>query len=440
MTPASSSSTVSPDGAGRVGAVDTFRGFTIFAMIFVIMVAGYHRMPLTFRHLGSAPVSTFRHAAEDGRPDDWAWWEGRTPASAYRRAKVLAVAAAGRYDVVVLDPAGATEAIVHGAEVWAAAPLAPGERLVAVPQPAPAAYTFKQVGIGLTFTDLVAPFFVFIVGLCVPLSRRRHEAGWWRHVAWRTLGLLVAGVVYISLILHLSYWWGILQAIAVAYAMAAVAVALRPWQRWVALAAVATVHAWATWHVSWWVTLGDPSRPFWTVVTPDGDMLRPLTVHCTPWASIGYGLCAIAGTLVGDAVATRERGRIIRQGVRIGGALTLAGLALHASGVPMHKDYVSSSFALFSAGIGALTFVLLYLVIDVAGFRRWTGLFDVFGTNALLAYFTQPLVRIVLQALGLYQGLLGQAGWMGMLAGLEWTMLLWCVVWWCNRKGIYWTL
>ena len=33
-------------------------------------------------------------------------------------------------------------------------------------------------GIGVTFTDLVAPFFVFIVGMCIPLSKRRRGAEW----------------------------------------------------------------------------------------------------------------------------------------------------------------------------------------------------------------------------------------------------------------------
>src|SRR5450756_1280302 len=76
-------------------------------------------------------------------------------------------------------------------------------------------------GIGLTFTDLVAPFFVFIVGVVLPLSKRRRGSEWWKHVGTRT-GLLIAlGVVYISLIFGISYWWGILQAIGVAYFMGA---------------------------------------------------------------------------------------------------------------------------------------------------------------------------------------------------------------------------
>jgi uncharacterized membrane protein len=45
----------------RVEAIDAFRGFTIFAMIFVIMVAGYKHLPFLYPQVGSVPVSIFKH-------------------------------------------------------------------------------------------------------------------------------------------------------------------------------------------------------------------------------------------------------------------------------------------------------------------------------------------------------------------------------------------
>ena len=51
----------------------------------------------------------------------------------------------------------------------------------------PPVSTFKHAGdainatgIGLTFTDLVAPFFVFIVGMALPLSKKRRGSDWWK--------------------------------------------------------------------------------------------------------------------------------------------------------------------------------------------------------------------------------------------------------------------
>src|SRR5258708_10323365 len=57
---------------------------------------------------------------------------------------------------------------------------------------------------GLTFVDVVFPAFLFIVGLSLPvaLERRRVEAGAGlslaRHIAARTLGLLVIGVLLVN--------------------------------------------------------------------------------------------------------------------------------------------------------------------------------------------------------------------------------------------------
>ncbi len=104
----------------------------------------------------------------------------------------------------------------------------------------PPVSTFKHAGdainatgVGLTFTDLVAPFFVFIVGMSLTLSKKRRGSEWWKHVGKRTIMLIVLGVIYISLALGsanswggISYWWGILQAIGIAYFMGAVATLL----------------------------------------------------------------------------------------------------------------------------------------------------------------------------------------------------------------------
>jgi predicted acyltransferase len=159
----------------RIDAIDTFRGLTIFLMVFVIAIAGYHTLPQKTSWLGSLPVSTWHHA-------EVAW------------------------------------------EQFEAAKIAEGltlEEIQALPE-------YKLKNVGLTITDLVAPFFVFIVGLCIPLSRSRRGKEWWHRVWTRTLKLLLAGVLYISLILGLSWWWGILQAIAISYLIASLSLRLSP--------------------------------------------------------------------------------------------------------------------------------------------------------------------------------------------------------------------
>ncbi|HSU52861.1 MAG TPA: hypothetical protein VLT36_02235, partial [Candidatus Dormibacteraeota bacterium] len=377
---------------GRLVSLDAFRGFTIAGMIFVIMVAGYRNLPQTFPAFGSAPVSTWKHAGEDFEPREWKHWDGdRT----FHAAKVVEVVGKGKYDIEVSGFEG--QGSPHrGVSIRHSKPLQKGEDVMAVFPKTGGEPKFQGVGNGCTFTDLIAPFFVFIVGVAIPLSRRRRGADWWKHVGSRTVMLILAGVLYISLALKgLSWWWGILQAIGVAYFMGAALLLLAPRLRWIALFFIIAAHATLSWHVPWWTHLpADMSHGFFTLANPGGDKLAPLNVHTTPWGSIGYGILTVIGTFIGEALVTREARRIITQCLLIGGICTVVGYAIHRLGIPMNKDNVSVSYSVFTAGVGALLFGGFYWVMDVKGWQKWAWPLNVFGTNALLGYFLQPIVRI----------------------------------------------
>ena len=301
----------------------------------------------------------------------------------------------------------------------------------------------NATGVGLTFTDLVAPFFVFIVGMVLPLSKRRRGSDWWKHVGTRTLLLIALGVVYISLIFGLSYWWGILQAIGVAYFMGASLMLLPQRGRWAMIFGISAFHIFMSNTFPWWLHLGDASRPFLTIANLAGDPLRPLTIHCTPWASISYGIITVVGTLLGEAILSRSTRTIIQRSLIIGGVLCAVGYALHLYDWPkyaMNKETVSASYALFTSGVASLTFLIFYLVMDVWNLQRWAWPFMVFGSNALLGYFLQPIVRNFVYALGFREILSGHSGWNGMAFGLAWTALIWLVLLFCNKRNIYWKI
>jgi len=404
----------------RVLSVDAFRGLTILVMVFVIAVAAgdYRNLPQEGSWFGSLPVSTWNHA-------DVAWerFVERKQAEGLDAATVATL---------------------------------PEARLR---------------NVGLTVTDLVAPFFVFIVGMAIPLSRGRRGSEWWQHVMSRTIMLIVAGVAYISLILGLSWWWGILQAIGVAYFMGAASMKLQPRWRWPAIGAVLLLHACLSALVPWWLHFGESTRPFWTVSQIDGDWARPLTIHCRPWVSISYGAMTMIGVILGETVAAGDRRRIIRHALFIGAGCLLAGLAVHQAGLAsgtmglcFNKPDVTASYALAASGFGALTFLLLYLIMDVAGYTRWAYPLTEFGRNALLAYFLQIIMRLVFRALhieplfagtandtllrwaglidaGWWRGfLLDKSGYTGMAWGVIWTGCLWWIVVGCNKRNIFWKL
>lgn len=404
----------------RVESVDAFRGLTILLMVFVIAVAAadYRPLPQTMSWFGSLSVSTWNHA-EVG-------WD--------------------RF-VEEKQAAGLTDGQIN---------QLPEARLR---------------NIGLTATDLVAPFFVFIVGIAIPLSRGRRGGEWWSHVMTRTLMLILAGVLYISLILGLSWWWGILQAIGVAYFMGAASMRLPRTGRWVAIVALLAFHVAMSHYVSWWLHFGTTTEPFWTVSRLDGSWAKPLTIHCRPWVSLSYGVMTMIGVLLGEAVAGGNRTEITRRALLVGLTFTLAGFILHTVGLfsgatelCFNKPDVTASYAMFSSGVGALLFLLLYYVIDVKGWKKWAFPLRVFGANALLAYFMQIIMRIFFRALHLeplfaaqpndmvnqWASLIDSSAWSaffldksgynGVLWGLLWTACLWLITLYCNKREIYWKL
>lgn len=404
----------------RVESVDAFRGLTILLMVFVIAVAaeGYRPLPQTRSWFGSLPVSTWNHA-EVG-------WERF---AAEKKA------------------AGLTD-----------------EQIQQLPEA-------RLKNVGLTATDLVAPFFVFIVGLAIPLSKGRRGREWWSHVLFRTIMLILAGVVYISLILGISWWWGILQAIGVAYFMGAASMKLRPTGRWIAIAVVLTLHMVMSQYCPWWLRFGDSPEPFFTIARLDGSWTKPLILHCRPWVSISYGAMTMIGVLIGEAVAGGKRTEITRMAALVGVVFTSAGFALHSAGLLagatefcFNKPDVTASYAMFSSGVGAFVFLLLYYMIDMKEWKKWAYPLKVFGANALLAYFMQIVMRIFFRALHLEQFFAGQpndtlkqwaslvnlpawssffldrSGYNGVVWGGLWTFCLWLIVRYCNRKNIYWKL
>lgn len=425
----------------RLESLDAFRGFTILGMVFVIAVAagGYQwepgQLPQQMSWFGSLPVSTWFHAEV-------------------------------------------------GYDLWEAARKSEGltdAQISALPE-----HNLKNIGV--TFTDLIAPWFVFIVGACIPLSKERRGSDWWRHVGSRTIMLIVAGVVYMSLVLRqVSWWWGVLQAIGVAYFMAALLLKVPRQWRLPTVLGVGLFHLLMSEFVPAWTTaLKSIEGPFGSLNNPGGSWLKPWIIHCLPWVSISYGVMAMIGVLVGEALVTKDREFIVKRSLFVGLLFTALGYVVHRLGFAMenyslcfNKPDVTTSYAFFTAGLGALALLGFYHVMDVMKVRRWAWPLQVFGMNPLLAYFLMIVMRRAFETLGIagagaewntvgffnrvspanttvynwavFLGGDGQpapwvldffrkSGYHGVMWGLIWTGVLWLIVLWFNRRNLYWKL
>jgi tryptophan-rich sensory protein len=67
----------------------------------------------------------------------------------------------------------------------------------------------------------------------------------------------------------------------------------------------------------------------------------------------------------------------------------------------INKIAATPTWCLWCAALTSIVWMLLYLLMDVAGFRAWSVLIRPAGANPLVAYFLHP---IIVEAIGL-------AGW-----------------------------
>lgn len=116
-------------------------------------------------------------------------------------------------------------------------------------------------------------------------------------------------------------------------------------------------------------------------------------------------LPAIATVLFGmlaGAWLRRDRSPAQRVGgLVIGGGVAIAGGLLVAFDFPVNKRLWTSSYVLYTAGIASVALAVVYWIVDVLGWRRWSAPFVWFGMNAITAFVGS----------GMLAQILGRTGW-----------------------------
>ncbi|MGH7515899.1 MAG: acyltransferase family protein [Gemmatimonadales bacterium] len=271
---------------------------------------------------------------------------------------------------------------------------------------------------GWTPTDLIFPFFLFIVGITTRLSLDARRArgdtdGELRGQILRrgliivALGLLVSAFPFFPPE-HLASLRipGVLQRIGVAYLVAGMIVLHGSWRTQVAAAGVILLGYWALLALVpvpgvWYPTLEPPEAtlPAWL----DRLLLEGhLWAATRSWDPEGVlsTLPAIASVLLGALAARLIQGdQSLAERVRrlaVAGAIgAVAGLAWGLV-FPINKNLWTSSYALFTAGAAALGLALCIWLIDVRGWRAWIRPFVVFGVNPIVAFVGSAMLSRLL--------------------------------------------
>jgi predicted acyltransferase len=259
---------------------------------------------------------------------------------------------------------------------------------------------------GCTPTDLVFPFFLFIVGISLWFSYRRSGHELTGGTAWR---LLRRGALIFAVGLVLNWFpfydfragaWrgfdtlrimGVLQRIGIAFFIGGVlALWLKSYRRIAVAAGVILVGYWLGVEL-----LGDATREGFVGNRVDAFLLgaRHLYKPDVPFDPEGWfsTIPAVATVLLGYMTGKfvgenrQDRGKTLGTLGIAGGALIVAALAFNTV-CPINKQIWSSTFVLYTAGLGMMVWIAMLWWFDYRG-RRFGATFGAtFGTNALFSY------------------------------------------------------
>ncbi len=260
---------------------------------------------------------------------------------------------------------------------------------------------------GLTLTDLVFPFFLFIVGLAIPLSLDGRSPLFAlvrvvrRAVVIFALGLVLNGVP--------TFDWttirvpGVLQRIAVCYLIAAVVYFVTGWRGQSLVATVLLLGYWGA------MTLIAVPGHGAGDLGPEGNLaayVDRLLLGPHRWraaydpegvlSTIPAVATVLFGMLGGRWLLTHHPPRTITLGLLLGGSFGLGLGAEWGNWFPVNKALWTSSYAVLTAGIALLVLAGCYWTIEVCQWRRWARPFVILGENALAVYVLSTLTAQML--------------------------------------------
>lgn len=261
---------------------------------------------------------------------------------------------------------------------------------------------------GWTPTDLVFPFFLFIVGVSISLSfssrleQNAARGDLYLKIVKRTLILFALGLL-LALIPRFNFSTlripGVLQRIAICYLFSSLLfLKLKSRGRMIMVFSLLTLY---------WIVMKLVPVPGYGagVLEYEGNLCayidtKILAGHLYKPGFDPEGILstfpaiatALLGTLTGDWLRSSRTvlGKI--GGLFIGGfGLILSGLLLHPL-FPINKQLWTSTYVLFTAGAALLLLGICFWLIEGLGVKKWAIPFLIFGTNAITVYVCSSLM------------------------------------------------
>ncbi len=264
---------------------------------------------------------------------------------------------------------------------------------------------------GWTPTDLIFPFFLFIVGVAIPFALTKYMDGRSkRFIYWKiirrtlvlfALGLFLAGFPKFNL--ETIRIPGVLQRIAVVYFVASL---IFLHTRWKTQALIGTSLLLLYWGLMTFIPVpgygaGNLSPEGNLAAYIDRALLRGHLWKGT-WdpegilSTIPAIATALAGVLTGHWLRSGRDRREIAGWMFVAGWMAIIVGLFWGIVFPINKNLWTSSYVIFTAGAALQFLAFCYWLMDVAGYRRWAKPAMVYGVNALAVFVLSGLVARLL--------------------------------------------
>lgn len=316
---------------------------------------------------------------------------------------------------------------------------------------------------GWTPTDLIFPFFLFVLGVAIPLafaSRLERSGGDLRplylQILRRTiilfgLGLFLAWFPFYDVNWAMARIPGVLQRIAVVYLFASLAylnlgVKGRAWLSAVIL-------------LGYWLVMKLVPVPGIEVgsIGPDGNpaaWLDHAVLGAHVWrnapgpgdpegilSSFPAVVTALAGVFTGEWLRSQRDRTEKLIGLFVWGTIISAAGYFFGYLFPINKNLWTSSYVVLTAGLALLSLAVIYYFVDIQGKDRWAGPFYVFGTNAITVFVLSGLVAKLMYKIrwtGADGATVTVKGWLYSHFFASWLPDYWVSLAWAVATIVFW--
>ena len=301
---------------------------------------------------------------------------------------------------------------------------------------------------GITLTDFIFPFFLFIVGVSISLSFSKQlskgykPSDFYKKIIKRTLILFALGL-FVNLLTNPTLDGGfriagVLQRIAIVFLVCSFLFLKTNWKTQMTIGTIILLGYWLMLVfipvpglgypsidpennlVSWFDRIALPGALFDVTHDPEG-ILSTLPSIVT----------GISGLLIGNLIKSDKNPDVVIRRILVAGFISLVVASLWMIIFPLNKNLWTSSFVLFTSGAATVILASCIWLIDLNGFNKATSPFVILGSNAISVYILSFILLYVVwppifgennSIIQVFHRYLVQIGFAPKLASLIWSL------------------